>query len=1479
MKRLLALMLSFLMLVSVGVPVQAEELTNVALGKTVTVSGSEAAQFNGSKLVDGIIDNTGTRPGASRWASDTGLGKKWVEIDLGKDYEISSLVLEWERRNSDDYSILTAVDGGEFQVLEERDSFPVEQRDEFNFTTITARKVRLNIDSFVSDSEGVDWPTVSLYEIEVYGEDPGQTPDPEPTGNLALNKSASSSDNEAPVFSADKAFDGVIDRDKQRKSRWASNTNDGVKWLQVDLGSKLKLRSFFIDWERRNATDFEILVSDNGVDFTSVVHRTESSSTFRERIILDEEVQGQFVRLKINEYDAQSEGINWNSVSVYEFEMYSELIPLSPEEIVQGIQMPEQTINDDVLVLPSSEDFTAELMGSQNKYIVDEDGNVGRPLSDKVVKVDLNITIDGKTYELLDREVLIPGLHNPSESINEQPVVVPELEEWFGLEGSITIDEDSKVMVSSSLPASYKEGVQDFILDFEDLFGYSLDLVTGDSPSEKDFYFFEAPTKGLGKEGYLIELDQGVKVSSNHETGMYWSTRTILQSLVEGDMVLNKGLIRDYPKWDLRGFMLDVGRKTFTMDFLNDLSQQMSWYKLNDFHIHLNDNFIFLEDYTAKGLNPMDAYSGFRLESSVPNLTSDDLYYTKDEFRDFMETSKSRGVNIVPEIDVPAHSLALTQARPDLAYGSVGREADHLDLNNRETLPFVKGIFEEYMTGDNPLFTEDTVVHVGTDEYDARFAEEFRKFTDDMLGFIQDDHNRTVRLWGSLTARSGSTPVRAKNVQMNIWNTGWSNPKEMFDQGFELINSLDGQVYIVPDAGYYHDYLNIQNLYNSWEANNFGGTIIPASSPQMLGGIFALWNDQIDLRNNGISEIDAYDRIDHAMPTMASKLWGTSGEISFDQFQDNTQAVGKAPRTNLRHEVQSVAEEVVTYDFEQSETLDHSGNNYDIVSKENVSFNDALVLKGGKSFVETPLTDVALGNKIEFSVKQSATASDDSEQVLFEHGITQIKASQNKSGKLGFSREGLDYAFNYELPKDEWVDVSITTSMGKASLHVNGKFVQEIKRVRGISNTYQSMNASLLIPIERIGSLTDAFEGEIANVSILDANAINTSKLRNLIKEADMVNEEAYTETSISNLSDALASAKLLLENKEVTQEVVDAEILLLQDAINNLEEKVAEADKSKLQEKLTEAKAKDEKDFTTSSYAALSKAITSAQTLIEKNDATQEEIDTEVQSLQKALDGLEIFELNQASLDMAISLAQSKVEKDYTPKTWKNFKTILDQVMADYSSYETQEEVNDAKASLEKAMEALVEKEVVDRTKLETAIKAANDIDMSNYTQESAKVLKQVIKDSEKLLAKEDASQKEVDAQMDALLLAVNNLEELEEETVDTSKLETLVDKLEKHKLDPYTKDSVDAFNKILKESKNLLSQKDASQAEIDAQFELLEKAFKNLEKVVVIEPKPEEDQGGLPSTGMAPSLVLPGLGIATSLAGVYLVLKKKKN
>ena len=177
--------------------------------------------------------------------------------------------------------------------------------------------------------------------------------------------------------------------------------------------------------------------------------------------------------------------------------------------------------------------------------------------------------------------------------------------------------------------------------------------------------------------------------------------------------------------------MLDVARKFFTLDYLKQYVKILSFYKMNEFQIHLNDNGFpqfFNNDWKM-------TYAAFRLESErFPGLTAKDGSYTKQEFSNLQRMGMSYGVNVIPEIDIPAHSLAFTHYKPEI--GSKEYGMDHLDLYKDETYHFLDTLFDEYLSGEHPIFIGPDV-HIGTDEYNKKEAEQYRYFTDRYLKYIE----------------------------------------------------------------------------------------------------------------------------------------------------------------------------------------------------------------------------------------------------------------------------------------------------------------------------------------------------------------------------------------------------------------------------------------------------------------------------------------------------------------------------------------------------------------------------------------------------------------------------------------------------------------------------------------------------------------------------------------------------------------------
>jgi len=377
----------------------------------------------------------------------------------------------------------------------------------------------------------------------------------------------------------------------------------------------------------------------------------------------------------------------------------------------------------------------------------------------------------------------------------------------------------------------------------------------------------------LGSEGYRIFIDakDGVKIVAQGETGVKWARQTLAQLKAANAKSYPCGVITDVPKYRVRGFMMDVGRMYHSMSFLKRLAEEMSRYKMNTLHIHLNDNEIEKNpkaDWSKK-------QAAFRMESETyPELTAKDGFYTKKEFREFMLYCRDLGVTVIPEFDVPAHSLAFTRVKPEFASKKYGE--DHFDLDKTdEIIAWLKPLFAEYLTGAESTFI-GPYMHVGTDEYNKAEAEKFRDFTDKMFKMVKGFGYKPCA-WGALTHAKGKTPVLAeRDITMDIWHNPYYQPAEALEAGYTIVAIPDGLVYLVPFAGYYYDFLNCQHLYNNWEPNKIGNYTVPADKmDQLAGGKFALWNDMLGKKKDGTpyTEDDNWKRIYPALQTLGQKFW------------------------------------------------------------------------------------------------------------------------------------------------------------------------------------------------------------------------------------------------------------------------------------------------------------------------------------------------------------------------------------------------------------------------------------------------------------------------------------------------------------------------------------------------------------------------------------------------------------------------------
>lgn len=619
------------------------------------------------------------------------------------------------------------------------------------------------------------------------------------------------------------------------------------------------------------------------------------------------------------------------------------------------------------------------------------------------------------------------------------PSVIPALQQWQGGNGKLFLPTEGRIVVNPDNKVQLLSTAQILVDDLKELMNWSYTIKMG-KPQKNDIYLSLIDTdKELGDEGYVLAADHYASIKAPTAKGLFWGTRSLLQILYNQQGKLPKGTARDFPKFPNRGFMLDVARKFFTLNYLRQYVKILSFYKMNEFQIHLNDNGFpqfFNNDWNM-------TYAAFRLQSErFPGLTAKDGSYTKQEFSDLQRMGMDYGVNVIPEIDVPAHSLAFTHYKPEIGSDEYGM--DHLDLYKDETYHFLDTLFDEYLS----------------DEYNKKEAEQYRYFTDRYLKYVEK-YGKNPRMWGGLKWLPGKTPVKAEGVTVNAWSYDWIDPEASLKDGYRLINTCDTYLYIVPGAGYYRDFLDHKWIYESWNPwlMNRNQTL-PEGTPGVLGGMFAVWNDMC---GNGISEQDVHFRSFPAVQVLAEKLWkGDEKTVPYEAFEALCHVMPEAPGVNLLARV-----------FGETR-LTPSG---------------MMCSLNGTDTIRTILQEIGYPYAVSFRICPDKDTNISG--TLFEGPHSEVYINWENTGRIAFSRDGYAFVFSsYRLPTEEWTDICIEGDHRGTSLYVNGKLQERLegRKMKAYYEKYKRMDympylETLVFPLRQIGDPLNGFKGKIQNVT------------------------------------------------------------------------------------------------------------------------------------------------------------------------------------------------------------------------------------------------------------------------------------------------------------------------------------------------------------------------------------------------------------
>lgn len=182
------------------------------------------------------------------------------------------------------------------------------------------------------------------------------------------------------------------------------------------------------------------------------------------------------------------------------------------------------------------------------------------------------------------------------------------------------------------------------------------------------------------KEGYRLEINKnGITIYAAQYAGFYYGFQTLKQLLpVQGttNLSVQHCIVEDEPRFKWRGLMLDVSRHFFTVDEVKAYIDKMSEYKFNTFHWHLTDDEGWrIEIKSLPKLTEVGAWRGerhgrFGDKRAAPTADEPKTYggfYTQEQIKDVVQYAQERNITIVPEIDVPGHSMALLAAYPELS--------------------------------------------------------------------------------------------------------------------------------------------------------------------------------------------------------------------------------------------------------------------------------------------------------------------------------------------------------------------------------------------------------------------------------------------------------------------------------------------------------------------------------------------------------------------------------------------------------------------------------------------------------------------------------------------------------------------------------------------------------------------------------------------------------------------------------------------
>ncbi|WP_422360030.1 beta-N-acetylhexosaminidase [Reichenbachiella sp.] len=452
--------------------------------------------------------------------------------------------------------------------------------------------------------------------------------------------------------------------------------------------------------------------------------------------------------------------------------------------------------------------------------------------------------------------------------------LIPHPVEIAGTGGRFQLSTEATIQISDST----LQGVADYFIEVQPgmkmAMGQKADIALSLGANDQQ----------LGQEGYLMNISENsITISANHAHGVFHGLQTLQQLIPlssDKPVELATGTIRDYPRYEHRGSMLDVSRHFFGVEDVKRYIDFLATYKFNVLHLHLTDD------------------QGWRIEiKSKPELTAiggstevgggEGGFYTQEQYQDIVQYAADRFITIVPEIDLPGHTQAALASYPKLNCDGKAGELytgtkvgfSTLCTDSEATYEFVDAVVEELAA-----ITPGPFIHIGGDESHATEKEDYIYFISRVQQIVSK-HGKTMMGWDEIA--QGEIE---KETVVQQWNSA-GNASKAAENGNRIILSpakltyMDMKYDSTSHIGYdWAALIEVDQAYN-WDPDTINATV-PA---KLIYGIEApLWTETVE------SMKDIEYLVFPRLPGYAEISWAPQSIRNWDEYRSRLAA--HAPR-------------------------------------------------------------------------------------------------------------------------------------------------------------------------------------------------------------------------------------------------------------------------------------------------------------------------------------------------------------------------------------------------------------------------------------------------------------------------------------------------------------------------------------------------------------------------------------------------------